>query len=257
MEDENLRKKLMEDVVLLQLVGIHPVLVHGGGNEIDQLLKRLNLPIRKLKGRRVTSPETMEVVEMVLTGRVNKELVRLLQKSGARAVGISGKDGGLLLAEPREPELGLVGEIRSVCPEVLELLIQGGMIPVVAPIASSSQGETLNINADEAAAWIAVALKAEKLLLLTDVPGVRGAGGWIEAMGIRELRELLRAPEIEGGMIPKLECSLFALERGVQAVHILDGTVLHCLLLELFTDHGVGTMIEEGRALLYRNSEKS
>lgn len=252
MENSGLKELLVQDLVLLKLVGISPVVVHGGGQEIDRFLKRLGIPVEKRQGRRVTSLDVLEVVEMVLTGKVNKDLVHLFLNFGAQAVGLSGKDGGMIVATRREEELGFVGEIESIAPEVIAVQIREGFIPVIAPLARSRSGETLNVNADEVSAHIATALKAEKLILLTDVPGVRDEKNWIETIGLEDLKGLLRSPAIAEGMIPKLECVLYALEQGVPAVHILDGTIPHSLLLELFTDHGVGTMIAPGERLTYR-----
>lgn len=254
MEAEDLKSMFVEDVILLHLVGIRPIVVHGGGKEIDRLLERLNLSVQKIRGRRVTSQEVLEVVEMVLSGTINKDLVSLFFQKGARAVGLSGKDGGLVLATQKETELGYVGTVSRVDPTILHLQIQGGFIPVVSPLGSKADGTSLNINADEVAAWLAVALEASKLILLTDVPGVRDESGWIETMGEEDLRHLLTSSAVEGGMIPKLECALLAIEKGVEAVHILDGTIPHTLLLELFTDHGVGTMIGKSQPLIHRGS---
>jgi acetylglutamate kinase len=253
MEELELKELVVQDLVLLKLVGISPVVVHGGGQEIDRFLNLLGIPVEKKRGRRVTTPEVLEVVEMVLTGKINNDLIRLFLKNGVPAVGLTGIDGGMITASRRD-ELGLVGEVELVVPDILEVQIEKGLIPVIAPLARSRAGETLNVNADEVSAHIATALRSEKLILLTDVPGVRDGEGWIETMGLEDLRRLLESSAISGGMIPKLECVLYALENGVSAVHILDGTIPHSLLLELFTDHGVGTMIAPGQPLTYRSN---
>lgn len=246
-----------EDMVLLQFVGIRPVVVHGGGPQIDRMLARLSIPSQRKEGLRVTSPDAMEVVEMVLGGTVNKRIVALVNRFGGRAVGLTGKDGGLLRAARLVPvgaggvpvDLGLVGEIRSVDPDLLASLEKGGFMPVIAPIGVGADGEAYNINGDTAAAEVAAAVKAEKFILLTDVPGVlNGQGRLVSTMTIGEARDGIAEGSIIGGMIPKVECGLLALRKGVRKVHILDGRVPHSVLLEIFTDAGIGTEIvrEEG-----------
>jgi acetylglutamate kinase len=247
MDDPPLRQTFAEDVVLLRWVGIDVVVVHGGGPQIGEVLDRLGIRSRFAAGMRITDEPTMEVVEMVLGGRVNKELVRLINQMGGRAVGLTGKDGRLAIARrltavgPDAVDPGLVGEVVAVDASVLERLA-GDFIPVIAPIAVSAEGETLNVNADPFAARLAVALGAVKLVLLTDVPGVKGPGGdVISTLTATRARELVAAGVISGGMIPKVENALAALDAGVAKVHIIDGRLEHALLLEIFTDRGVGT----------------
>lgn len=241
-----------EDLVLLQYVGIRPVVVHGGGPQIDAMLERLAIPSERRAGLRVTSPDAMEVVEMVLGGTVNKQIVALVHRFGGRAVGLTGKDGGLIQARkhaPRAPggatvDLGLVGEVVEVRPEILESLERSGFMPVIAPIGVGPNGEAYNINGDTAAAAVASALRAEKLIILTDVAGILdGKKELVSTMTDRKARAAIRAGTVSGGMIPKVECGLSALAAGVGKVHILDGRVPHSVLLEIFTDAGIGTEI--------------
>ncbi|HVS16038.1 MAG TPA: acetylglutamate kinase [Thermoanaerobaculia bacterium] len=239
---------LIEDVALLHRAGVRVVLVHGGGPEISELLERLGVPARFVDGLRVTDEPTMRVVEMVLGGGINKRLVGRLQAFGARAVGLSGKDGDLLQAVPHErSELGLVGRVAAVDTGVLTTLLDGGFVPVIAPLARGEGGVTYNVNADLAAAAIAGALAAEKFLLLTDVPGVLddrgGASKLVSELGPAQARELIREGVVSAGMIPKVEACLAALDRGVSSAHILSAATPRALLLELFTDAGIGTMI--------------
>jgi acetylglutamate kinase len=245
-----------EDMVLLQFVGIRPVIVHGGGPQIDRMLERLAIPSQRREGLRVTSPDAMEVVEMVLGGTVNKRIVALIQKFGGRAVGLTGKDGGLIRARKLAAigpgglavDLGLVGEVEEVDSGVLVALERHGYIPVIAPIGAAAGGEAYNINGDTAAAAVAAALSAEKLIILTDVGGILDAGGTtVSTMTAGEAAAALRDGTITGGMIPKVECGLAALRQGVRKVHILDGRVPHSVLLEIFTDAGVGTEIVRER----------
>lgn len=260
MAGEERMASFAEDMVLLQYVGIRPVVVHGGGPQIDRMLERLAIPSQRREGLRVTSPEAMEVVEMVLGGTVNKQIVALVQRFGGRAVGLTGKDGGLIRARKHTPpapggggpvDLGLVGEVTEVRPEILESMERDGFMPVIAPIGAGPDGEAYNINGDTAAAAVASALRAEKLVILTDVPGILDRNGeLVSTITARQAREAIREGTIRGGMIPKVECGLSALERGVGKVHILDGRVPHSVLLEIFTDAGVGTEIvrSEGEA---------
>jgi len=256
LEDPALRPGFCRDVILMQYVGINPVIVHGGGPQIEEVLKAMNIPSRKIKGMRITDEPTMEVVEMVLGAKVNKELVRLISRAGGRAIGITGKDAGLVrarrierinAARPGEPDNfidpGLVGEVVSVDATVLSRLIADGLIPLIAPIAIDEQdGVTLNINADPFAAAIAAELRAEKLVLLTDVPGVRdGAGNLLSTLTAAAAEDLVDRGVIDGGMIPKVRFGLSALASGVKKVHIIDGRLEHAILLEIFTDHGIGT----------------
>lgn len=245
LEDLTLRERFAEDIILLSWVGIRVVVVHGGGKQISEMLDRVGIVPRFIDGQRVTDAPTLQVVEMVLGGSLNKDIVRLIQQRGGKAIGITGKDGGLAIATRREgpPDLGLVGDVVSVRAEVLEhLMLQ--YIPVVAPLAVTSDGQTLNINADPFAAALAVALKARKLVMLSDVEGVRDAKGQLIAtLTARQTRELMADGTISGGMIPKVEHALHAVEGGVSKVHIIDGRTEHALLLEVFTSQGVGTQL--------------
>jgi acetylglutamate kinase len=245
-----------EDMVLLQFVGIRPVIVHGGGPQIDRMLERLAIPSQRREGLRVTSPDAMEVVEMVLGGTVNKKIVALIQRFGGRAVGLTGKDGGLIRARKLAAigpggvavDLGLVGEVEEVDSGVLVALERHGYVPVIAPIGAAAGGEAYNINGDTAAAAVAAALSAEKFIILTDVGGILDADGTtVSTMTAVEAAAALRDGTITGGMIPKVECGLAALRQGVRKVHILDGRVPHSVLLEIFTDAGVGTEIVQER----------
>jgi acetylglutamate kinase len=252
MDDLDLRRTLAEDLVLLRWVGIDVVAVHGGGPQIGDMLGRLGIPSQFTAGLRVTDDATMEVVEMVLGGRVNKELVRLINQQGGRAVGLTGKDGRLAVARRLSSvdgvDPGRVGEVTEVDATILRRLA-GDFIPVIAPIAATAEGETLNVNADPFAARLAVALSAEKLVLLTDVPGVKdGAGQVISSLDDARARALIAEGVIHGGMIPKVENALAALAAGVRKVHIVDGRLEHALLLEIFTDRGVGTELTREEA---------
>ncbi len=243
---------VIKDLVLLKAAGVHPVLVHGGGAEITRMLERVGKPTRFIDGLRVTDEETMEIVEMVLAGRANKALVTMVGQAGGSAVGLSGKDAGLLQArrQERPAGLGLVGEVVEVRGELLRILNEAGYIPVVASIGVGPAGESLNLNADHAAAALAVALGASKLILLTDVPGVMrtrdGAPAPISSLTAAEARALVADGTVSRGMIPKVEACLLALERGVPSAHIIGTEAPHALLLELFTEEGVGTMITGG-----------
>lgn len=242
---------VLQDVVLMKFVGMRPVLVHGGGRDITAWLDRLGLPSKFVDGLRVTDLPTVEVVEMVLCGKINKEIVAILNGLGGRAVGLSGKDGGLLTAvkAPSKAggDLGYVGRIERVDTSVLEILDRDVFIPVIAPVAAGRDGKTYNVNADEAAARIAGALRAEKLAFLTDVPGIcRRAGDpstLLSTVRAKDVSRLVKSRVIGGGMVPKVEACLAALREGVGKVHIVDGTVPHALLLEIFTPQGVGTQI--------------
>ena len=255
MDDERLRASFCRDVVLLKFVGLRPVVVHGGGPQIGAMLERLGVKSRFVGGLRVTDEETMRVVEMVLGGQVNKEIVRLIGRAGGRAVGVTGKDGGLVRARRLEQvrvekkdgtveqaDPGLVGEIVDVDPRLVARLQDEDFIPVIAPIAVGENGETLNINADPFAAKLAAAMRAEKLVLITDVTGVRGADGQLcSTLSSAQVRALLASGVIDGGMIPKVQFGLEALADGVRKVHIIDGRLDHAVLLEIFTDKGIGT----------------
>ena len=247
MVDEELRASFAVDVVLLKTIGLRPVILHGGGPQIGAILERLGVRSRFVMGRRVTDDATMEVVEMVLGGPVNREIVELIRRGGGRAVGLTGNDGGMLRVRRRThagEDLGRVGEVISVDPAAIRAVADAGFIPVVAPIGIDADGVAHNVNADEAAGAIAGALRAEKLILLTDVEGVRDARGQlISRLREPEVRKHLAEGTIQGGMIPKVECCLAALQGGVAAAHIIDGRILHAILLEIFTDGGVGTLI--------------
>lgn len=256
MVDEQLKASFAQDIVLLKYVGINPVVVHGGGPQIDQTLKRMGIVSRYMQGMRVTDPETLDIVEMVLVGKVNKEIVGLINHQGGMAVGLSGKDGGLILARKMNVavdangeaheiiDLGMVGEIVEINPTVINSLDENKFIPVIAPVGVGEQGETYNINADLVAGHIAEALGAEKLILLTDVEGVRSKkGGLMSTLKISQARRLIEDGVVAAGMIPKVRCCIDALEGGVGKTHIIDGRVKHAVLLEIFTEAGVGTEV--------------
>jgi acetylglutamate kinase len=252
MEAPQLSEGFARDVILLKYVGMNPVIVHGGGPQIDAVMKRLGKTPRRVAGMRVTDEETMEIVEMVLVGRINKEIVGLLNHQGGRAVGLSGRDGTLIRARKRthrteageEVDLGLVGDVTAIDPEPIRLLDEHGFIPVIAPVGVGPGGEALNINADLVAGEVAAALQAEKLIHLTDVEGIKGPGGdLISTLSQAEARRLVQSGVIEGGMLPKVESALRALAAGTAKAHILDGRVPHAILLEIFTREGIGTEI--------------
>jgi acetylglutamate kinase len=250
MEDEALKSSFARDIVLLKLVGLNPVIVHGGGPQIDDLLARLGKGREFIDGMRVTDAETMKVVEMVLGGQVNKEIVALINQHGGRAIGVTGKDDGLIRARKltqhngKAVDLGFVGEVAAVRPEVIRHLEDGGFIPVIAPIGIDEEGRSYNINADLVAGKIATVLKAEKLILLTNTAGVLDASGKVlTGLSYQQVDELVAGKVIGGGMLPKITCALDAVKSGVRTAHIIDGRVQHAVLLELFTDEGVGTLI--------------
>jgi len=250
MTDEDLRASFAVDVVLLKYIGLKPVIVHGGGPQIERTLERLGIPSSFVKGLRVTDDATMEVVEMVLGGLVNREIVELIQRGGGQAIGLTGNDGRMLLVRRREG-LGRVGEVVAVDPAPIRAASEAGFIPVIAPIGVDAHGTTHNVNADEAAGAIARALQAEKFILLTDVEGVRDASGrLLGQLSELDAKKLIAEATIQGGMIPKVECCLDALRGGVACAHIVDGRILHAILLEIFTDRGVGTLLtmRPGRA---------
>ncbi|MEM1232908.1 MAG: acetylglutamate kinase [Pseudomonadota bacterium] len=235
------------DVVLMQQVGVNPVVVHGGGPMINDMLARLGVESSFVDGKRVTDAATVEVVEMVLSGTVNKRIVQAINSQGGSAVGISGKDGHLMTCDPAAPELGLVGDPSEIDPSLLTTLFADNLVPVIAPLGVSRSGETMNVNGDTAAGAIAAALKADRLLLLTDVDGVQDREGEvITDLTIDTIRELVADGTIAGGMIPKTETCIAALQGGVRAVVILDGRAPQACLLELFTEQGAGTLIREG-----------
>ena len=232
------------DIVLMQQVGVNPVIVHGGGPMINEMLDRLNIKSDFFNGKRVTDEPTMEVVEMVLSGRVNKRIVQAINKQGGQAVGLSGKDAKLITCDQEDPKLGLVGTPRNIDPTLLNHLFDADMIPVIAPLGSGDNGETFNINGDTAAGSIAAALNADRLLLLTDVSGVKNTDDeTLTELTPKDIKDLIASGEISGGMIPKTETALNAIEGGVRAVVILDGRAPNACLLELYTDHGAGTLI--------------
>ncbi|OPX99737.1 MAG: Acetylglutamate kinase [Syntrophorhabdus sp. PtaB.Bin047] len=245
MEEESLKKEFAKDVALLKYVGINPVIVHGGGPMIGRLLKDLQIPTRFVNGLRVTDEKTLEVAEMVLSGLVNKEIVKNINDMGGKAIGLSGKDGRLLMAKQVEDkEVGLVGEITSVDVAIIKDISRHGYIPVIAPIADGVDGKAYNINADTAAGSIAAALSAEKFILLTDVEGVMGSDGkLISVLRRSEIEKLIDENVVTGGMIPKVTCCTEALKGGVREAHVVDGRTPHAILLEVFTDSGIGTEI--------------
>ncbi|EQA36049.1 acetylglutamate kinase [Leptospira inadai serovar Lyme str. 10] len=254
MAKADLKESFAKDIVLLKYVGIHPVIVHGGGPEINRLLDALQIPTEFVHGHRVTDAETMDVVEMVLTGKVNKQIVSMINAEGGNAVGLSGKDGNLAEASktkieiegasPQLVDVGLVGKIDKIDPTVVLSLQEKGFIPVISPVAESIKGESLNINADTFAGELAGALKAEKLILLTDTSGILIDGKLVTGLNRALVKDYIRKGEITGGMIPKVECCLTAIDQGVRRTHIIDGRVPHSILIEIFTDQGIGSLIE-------------
>ncbi|HEY3377246.1 MAG TPA: acetylglutamate kinase [Armatimonadota bacterium] len=250
MTDPAIRLKVLKDVVLLRLVGMNPILVHGGGPEINAMVDRMGMTTTKVQGYRVTDAETMDVVEMVLSGRTNKGIVQDINSFGGNAIGLSGKDGHLLRVTkymPNGADIGFVGEVAEVRPQVIRDLVASGYLPVIAPIGVDEQGQSYNINADTAAAAIAGALNADKFIMLTDVPGVlldlKDPSSLISCLTVRDADMLIETQQISGGMIPKITACLDALARGVARCHIVDGRQAHALLMELFTDGGAGTMV--------------
>ncbi len=245
MGDDEAMAEFARDIVLMKQVGVHPVVVHGGGPMINEMLTRLGIKSEFVRGKRVTDKATVEVVEMILSGLVNKRIVQSIMDAGGRAVGISGKDDDLMVCEADDPELGYVGRPVEMNVQVLRDLYSAGIIPVVAPVATGMKdNETFNVNGDTAAGAIAGALRADRLLLLTDVAGVKGADGQVmTSLSPEEIRQLTVDGVIAGGMIPKTETALKAIDEGVRAVTILDGRIPNAALLELFTDHGAGSQI--------------
>jgi acetylglutamate kinase len=247
MVDADLAHRFAEDIVLLQSVGIRPVVVHGGGPQIGDLLGRLNIPTEFVAGQRVTDAETLDVVRMVLVGKVNRDIVSTLNTYGPVAVGLSGEDAGLIGATPRDPALGFVGDVVSVNTTIVERLLAENLIPVVSTIGSDPSGQAYNINADAVAGALAGALGAAKVLYLTDVPGVLAEpadpSSLLAELTPSAIAELVASGVVNGGMVPKVEACVAALQRGAGAAHLLDGRVPHALLLEIFTDAGIGTMV--------------
>ena len=246
MIDEGLKNDVMNDIVLMQLVGINVVLVHGGGPEINAMLKKIQKESTFLNGMRVTDQETMDIVQQVLAGKVNKDLVQRLEDAGGKAVGLCGLDGSLLKADQLDMELGFVGEIREVNVDILRDAAANGYVPIVSTVAAGYHGEVFNINADVAAARIAAALGAMKLILMTDVRGLLRDRGdestLIPVVNVSDVSRLKKEGIISGGMIPKIDCCVDAVRRGVGRAHIIDGRTPHSILVELFTDEGIGTM---------------
>lgn len=255
MVDENLKEDFARDITLMKFIGLNPVVVHGGGPQINKVLDRMGITTKFVRGMRLTDKPTMDVVEMVLGGKVNKSVVARINRFGGKAVGLSGKDGGLILAkklhivhhenENEPPEIidpGLVGDVTHINSEIIETLTAGGFIPIIAPVGVGDAGETFNINADLVASRLASALSAKRLILLTDVDGVLDeSGNLIESINAGSMENMLAKKTISGGMIPKIEYGLKALRNGVEKAHIINGTKRHAVLLELFTDKGIGT----------------
>jgi acetylglutamate kinase len=249
MTDCELKKKVMQDIVLMKYVGMHPIIVHGGGPEINSMLDRLGIETKFVNGLRVTDRDTMEIVEMVLGGKVNKEIVVGINASGGKAIGLSGKDGNLIQARPVDSTgaMGFTGEVTSINPQIIETVIENGYIPVISPIGTDENHETYNINADLVAAAVAVAIKADKLVLLTDVPGLlqnpKDNDSLISVLKVSDVSGYIENGTIAGGMIPKVQCCIEAVTEGVGRTHIIDGRLPHSILLEIFTDQGIGTMV--------------
>ncbi len=259
MLDEDAKNWTIKDTILLKYVGMKPVIVHGGGHEITMAMEKLGKEPKFIEGLRVTDEETLEIAKMVLVGKINTDIVSRLNAYGCRAAGISGKDGGLMIARKKAPQkivtesgekeidLGLVGEVEEVNTEIIDILTSQGYVPVVSPIGLSRDGSSLNLNADTVAGEIAYTLRAKKLLILTDVPGVmrdlKDEKSLLKDIKAREVRGLIRKGTIKGAMIPKVEACLRALKGGVEKAHIIDGRMKHALILEIFTDEGIGTMI--------------
>jgi acetylglutamate kinase len=260
MVDEQLKEDFARDITLMKFTGLNPVVVHGGGPQINSVLDRMGMNSRFVKGMRLTDEATMDVVEMVLVGKVNKGIVAQINQQGGKAVGLSGKDGGLIRARKlhivhredndKPPEIidpGLVGEVTHVNPNIINTLTKQDFIPIIAPVGTGDSGETYNINADLVASSIAIALSAGRLILLTDVDGVLdSSGALISSISAESINQMVEEKTISGGMIPKIECALEALKNGVEKVHIINGNKRHALLLELFTDKGIGTEVTEG-----------
>jgi acetylglutamate kinase len=260
MVDERLKKNFALDIILMKYVGLNPIVVHGGGPQIGEVLKQLSIESEFVDGMRVTDKQTMDVVEMVLVGRVNKEIVALINQNGGRSVGLSGKDGQLITARkmryqkssggdqpPEIIDMGMVGEIVAIDNRILMSLMEGQFIPVIAPVGAGSSGETYNINADLVAGHIATSLKARKIILLTDTEGVKDKEGkLLSSIKVKEAQELIQDGTIKGGMIPKINCCLEAMKGGVKKAHIIDGRKEHAILLEIFTRGGIGTEIIHG-----------
>ena len=252
MTDPELHESFARDVVLMKLVGMNPVIVHGGGPQIGQLLERLNIETEFVDGMRVTDERTMNVVEMVLGATVNKEIVDSIHRNGGRAIGMTGKDGQLIQAQKLsgewgangQPDIGQVGEVSSIDTDLLSVLRESDYIPIIAPVAGGPDGQTYNINADLVAGKLAEVLQAEKLILLTNVSGLLDADGkTLTGLSTEQVQELITSGVIHSGMLPKIQCALSAVHNGVTSAHIIDGRVSHAALLEIFSDEGIGTLI--------------
>jgi len=257
MKDENLKKDFANDITLLKYIGVNPVVVHGGGPQINKVLDSMGITSKFIRGMRYTDDETMDVVEMVLGGKVNKDIVARINRQGGKAVGLTGKDGMLITArkmtiyhqedENKPPEIidpGMVGEVSNINPDIIHTLMDKGFIPVIAPVGVGESGETYNINADLVASKIASALNAERLMLVTDVDGVLDIDNkLISSVNAKDIKNMIGKGEIKGGMIPKVECALDALDSGVKKSHIINGKLPHTVLLELFTNSGIGTQV--------------
>lgn len=249
MVNEEMKTLFAEDIVLLKYVGMNPIIVHGGGNEISKWMTKVGKETVFIDGLRFTDDETMEITEMVLSGKINSEVVSLINQYGGRAVGLSGKDAKLFTAKKikskDDKDLGLVGEIESIDVDILDTLCSRGYIPVISSVGLSKKGESLNLNADHVASGVAQAMKALKLIFLTDVQGIMKKGKLINHLDLKEAKKLLEHPDIKGGMLPKLECSIEAIKGNVGNVHIINGNIEHAVLLEVFTDVGIGTMLSK------------
>jgi acetylglutamate kinase len=248
MKDSQLKDQVIRDIIFMACVGIRPIIVHGGGPEINTWLNKIGIEAQFKDGLRVTDAATMEVVEMVLVGKVNKEIVSYINQAGGSAIGMCGKDANLITARPDgRTDIGFVGEVSGINVSILELLVKGGHIPVISSVAADENGQSYNINADTVAGEVAAALGAEKLILLTDTPGLmkdfHDPTSLIRQLDIPQARQLVTDGVVSGGMIPKLSCCIRSLAQGVRSAHIIDGRVPHSLLLEIFTDAGIGTMI--------------
>lgn len=264
MTDEELRSTFMKDIVMLKFIGINPIIVHGGGAQIDEYLRLLGKTPRYVNGLRVTDEETMEIVEMVLVGNINKKIVADINKMGGKAIGLCGKDGNLIVAKQKEfdsskgENLGRVGEIVSINHKILKTLGYGKFIPVIAPIAVGEDGASYNVNADTVAGAVASSLKAEKLILLTDVEGIKdGDDNVISSMDEQEVLKYIENGVIKGGMIPKVECCIKALKSGVKKAHIINGLIEHAVMLEIFTQKGIGTEIHLSQGKRINSSQSS
>lgn len=253
--EDKLKNSFAQDVVLFNFIGIRTVIVHGGGPKISETMKKMGKEPAFVQGQRITDKETMDIVEMVLGGLINKEIVSLISSHGGKAIGLSGKDGGLIKAKKKllkksagkdeeVIDIGLVGEVDSINPEILDSLDKDGFIPVISPIGVRKTGEALNINADYVASAVASALKAEKLILLTDVPGIKNShGNILSTLNKTDVQKLINEGAVSGGMLPKVQACIRAIEGGVKKTHIIDGRIPHCMLLEIFTKEGIGTEI--------------